>query len=44
MTSADLAYSPAIEVLQLFKKRKLSPLELLKIMIERAGKLNGKIN
>jgi Asp-tRNA(Asn)/Glu-tRNA(Gln) amidotransferase A subunit family amidase len=44
MTSVDLAYSSAIEILQLFKKRKLSPVELLKIMIARAEKQNGKIN
>ena len=44
MTSDDLAYSPAIEILQLFKKRKLSPVELLEIMIARSEKLNGKIN
>ena len=44
MTSADLAYSSAIDVLQLFKKRKTSPVELLKIMIARAERLNGKIN
>ena len=44
MTSVDLAYSSAIQVLQLFKKRKASPVELLKIMIARAEKLNGRIN
>jgi amidase len=44
MTSDDLAYSSAIEILQLFKKRKVSPVETLKIMIERVEKLNGKIN
>jgi amidase len=44
MTSVDLAYSSAIQALQLFKKRKVSPVDLLKIMIDRAGKLNGKIN
>jgi Asp-tRNA(Asn)/Glu-tRNA(Gln) amidotransferase A subunit family amidase len=44
MTSADLAYSSAIQALQLFKKRKLSPVELLRIMIDRTGKLNDKIN
>jgi Asp-tRNA(Asn)/Glu-tRNA(Gln) amidotransferase A subunit family amidase len=44
MTSDDLAYSSAIEILQLFKKRKLSPVELLEIMIARSEKLNGKIN
>ena len=44
MTSVDLAYSPATQVLQLFKKRKLSPVEMLTVMIARAEKLNGKIN
>ncbi len=44
MTSDDLAYSSAIEILQLFKKRKISPVELMKVMIARSEKLNGKIN
>ena len=44
MTNDDLAYSSAIEALQLFKKRKLSPVELLKITDRPRRKLNGKIN
>jgi amidase len=44
MTSDDLAYSSAIEILRLFKKRKISPVEMLKLMIARTEELNGKIN
>ncbi len=44
MTSDDLAYCSAHEALKLFKSRKASPVELLKILIERSRKLNGSIN
>ena len=44
MTSVDLAYSSAIDVLKLYKTRKLSPVEMLKTLINRSQKLNGKIN
>ena len=44
MTSVDLAYSSAIDILKLYKTRKLSPVELLKVLINRSQKLNGKIN
>lgn len=44
MTSVDLAYSSAIDALKLFKTRKLSPVELLKILIDRSEKLNSKVN
>ena len=44
MTNVDLAYASAIELLKLFKARKASPVELLKILIDRSQKLNGKVN
>jgi Asp-tRNA(Asn)/Glu-tRNA(Gln) amidotransferase A subunit family amidase len=44
MTNVDLAYASAIELLKLFRARKISPVELLKILIDRSQKLNGKIN
>ena len=44
MTSADLAYLSASQALQLFHKRKLSPVELLKAMIARVDTFNGRIN
>ena len=44
MTNVDLAYAPATELLKLFKTRKTSPVELLKILIDRSQKLNGKVN
>ena len=44
MTNVDLAYASATELLKLFKARKTSPVELLKALIARSQKLNGKIN
>ena len=44
MPNVDLAYGSAIELLKLFKTRKTSPVELLKILIDRSRKLNGKVN
>jgi amidase len=44
MTSIDLAYSSAHDALKLFKARKASPVELLKILIDRTSKLNGQVN
>ena len=44
MTSVDLAYCSALDALKLFKFRKASPVELLKVLIDRSQKLNGKMN
>ena len=44
MTNVDLAYASATELQKLFKARKTSPVELLKILIDRTEKLNGKVN
>jgi amidase len=44
MTSAELGYATAAQALQFFKARELSPVELLKAMIDRCKKLNGDIN
>ena len=44
MTSVDLAYATAVDVLKLLKTRKTSPVELLKVLIARSQKLNEKIN
>jgi aspartyl-tRNA(Asn)/glutamyl-tRNA(Gln) amidotransferase subunit A len=41
---SDLHYLPAIEVLRLFRARKLSPVELVQAVIERAGKVEPTIN
>lgn len=44
MTNDDLCYLSAVHALKLFKKRKLSPVELTKALIARAEKVNPKIN
>jgi aspartyl-tRNA(Asn)/glutamyl-tRNA(Gln) amidotransferase subunit A len=41
---SDLHYLPAIEVLRLFRARKLSPVELVQAVIDRAGKVEPTIN
>ena len=40
----DLHYISASETLKRFKDRSLSPVELIKAIIERAEKINPKIN
>ena len=44
MSNEDLCYLTATAALALFKKRKLSPLELMTAMISRAERINPKIN
>ena len=40
----DLHYISATETLKRFKDRSLSPVELIKAIIERTEKINPKIN
>ena len=44
MTDTDLAFASIAEVARLFRKRKLSPVELTKLMLARIEKLNPKLN
>ncbi len=44
MSDSDLAYMPATRALDLFAKRKLSPVELLGAVIARAERLGKKVN
>jgi aspartyl-tRNA(Asn)/glutamyl-tRNA(Gln) amidotransferase subunit A len=44
MTDTDLAFASIDEVARLFRKRKLSPVELTQLMLARIEKLNPKLN
>jgi aspartyl-tRNA(Asn)/glutamyl-tRNA(Gln) amidotransferase subunit A len=44
MNDADLAFASIEEIAGLFRKRKLSPLELTKLMLDRIGRVNPKLN
>lgn len=44
MTDLDLCYMPASRALELFRKKKLSPVELMQAVIDRAEKTQDKIN
>ena len=44
MNDTDLAFASIVEVGKLFRKRKLSPVELTKLMLARIEDLNPKIN
>jgi aspartyl-tRNA(Asn)/glutamyl-tRNA(Gln) amidotransferase subunit A len=44
MTDADLAFASIEEVGKLFRKRKLSPVELTKLMLSRIEQFNPKLN
>src|SRR5439155_25357170 len=44
MTNDDLAYISATAALQLFRKKKLSPRELMAALIARAERINPAIN
>ena len=40
----DIAYLPAVELLQLFRERALSPVEVLEAQIERARLVEPVVN
>src|SRR5213080_2492797 len=44
MTDSDIAFAPIEEIGKLFRKRKLSPVELAKMMLARIERLNPKLN
>ena len=44
MTDTDLAFASIEEVARLFRKRKLSPVELTKLILTRIEQLNPKLN
>ncbi len=44
MPGTDLCYLSTREALDLFRKKKLSPLELMQALIDRAGEVEPKIN
>ena len=44
MTDSDLAFASIEQIGKLFRKRKLSPLELTKLMLRRIAELNPKLN
>src|ERR1700732_4145009 len=44
MTDTDLAFASIEEVARLYRKRKLSPVELTKLMLARIDQLNPKLN
>ncbi len=44
MTDTDLAYASIEDIGKLFRKRKLSPIELTKLMLARIERLNPRLN
>src|SRR5207247_2329411 len=44
MNDADLAFASIEEVARLFRKSKLSPVELTQLMLERIERLNPRLN
>src|SRR5258708_9568739 len=44
MSDANLAFASIEEIARLFRKRKLSPVELTKLMLDRIERLNPKLN
>jgi len=44
MTDTDLAFASIEEIARLFRKRKLSPVELAKLLLARIDQLNPKLN
>src|SRR6267143_1874999 len=44
MNDTDLAFASIEEIGKLFRKRKLSPVELTKLMLARIEQLNPKLN
>jgi aspartyl-tRNA(Asn)/glutamyl-tRNA(Gln) amidotransferase subunit A len=44
MNDTDLAFASIEEIGKLFRKRKLSPVEITKLMLARIERLNPKLN
>jgi aspartyl-tRNA(Asn)/glutamyl-tRNA(Gln) amidotransferase subunit A len=44
MNDTDLAFSPIGQIARLFRQRKLSPVELTKLMLARIAKLDANVN
>ena len=44
MTDTDLAFASIEEISRLFRKRKLSPVELVRLMFSRITQLDSKLN
>src|SRR5262249_21619665 len=44
MTSSDLAFTPATELAALIRARKLSPVELTRLVLDRIERLNPIVN
>ena len=44
MTSSDLAFTPATELAELIRARKLSPVELTRAVLDRIERLNPIVN
>jgi aspartyl-tRNA(Asn)/glutamyl-tRNA(Gln) amidotransferase subunit A len=44
MTDADLAFAPIQHIARLFRQRKLSPVELTRLLLARIEQLNPKLN
>ncbi|MCH2658783.1 MAG: amidase family protein, partial [Dehalococcoidia bacterium] len=40
----NLAYASVSELLDLYRKRQVSPVEMTELFIDRIGKLDGKLN
>ena len=43
MNDTDLAFTPALELAQLIRRREVSPLELVTIYLERIERLNPQL-
>lgn len=43
MNDIDLAFTPALELAQLIRRREVSPLELVELYLERIGRLNPQL-
>ena len=44
MTDEDLSFTPATELARMIRDRLVSPVEVMKATVERAGRLNARLN
>ncbi len=40
----DLCFTPAVELIRLYRARKVSPLEVMQVLLERIDRVNPKVN
>jgi Asp-tRNA(Asn)/Glu-tRNA(Gln) amidotransferase A subunit family amidase len=44
MNSEELCFTPATDLVRMIREKRVSPVEVMKVTVERAGRLNTRLN